>query len=832
MAGGERGGTPGGTEDGANSGAGTGRRVTDARLLPVALACWLTAGIGVDVPDALPIVRGALWAVTLSALVAVVAVVVLRRRAGRPRARSAVRSATVGAVAVLPVVALCAAGSALVAGAALAGLERRQPPALVEQAREHRVELLALTVAQTPVEQLGAGGGGEDGLVSRIRFRAELDGVPVLVFASAPSASAPAASMSAGSASDAGEPTGLRIGDRVVMRAELEATEPGDSAAFLVFGTDPPERAQEAPAAIAWAGDLRARFVALAQKLPGEGGELLPGLAVGDTSAVSAGLDADMKASSLSHLTAVSGANCAIVVAAIMLLGRVLGVARWVRVAGSLSALAAFVVLVTPEPSVVRAAVMAVIVMLAFLSGRASRGLPALCVAVIAILVWDPWLARSYGFALSALATVGLLVLAAPLGERLAAWMPRPLALAICVPLAAQLACQPVLVLLDPAIALVGVPANLLAGPAAPAATVLGLVVCLLLPLAPLLAEWCSYLAWLPSAWIAAVARLSADLPGARLPWLAGAAGAAVCVALTIALLLALLAARRRWRRAGAMVCGVGFAAVAGLAAGPGVVRGILRPAEWSIAACDIGQGDAVLLRDGARFALVDTGPETEPLDGCLDGLGVGRLDLVVLTHFDLDHVGGVTALEGRAETVLSGVPENDADRRMLARLEAAGSTVVTASAGMSGSLGETRWRVLWPRGPLDRVEAGNDASVVVEFVSPVLSSVFLGDLGESAQDALLATRTVSRVDVVKVSHHGSADQSEALYERLGAALGVISVGADNDYGHPTDRLLDLLARVGTAVARTDGQGLVLVSAGSGAGSSGELQVWSERAPP
>ena len=180
------------------------------------------------------------------------------------------------------------------------------------------------------------------------------------------------------------------------------------------------------------------------------------------------------------------------------------------------------------------------------------------------------------------------------------------------------------------------------------------------------------------------------------------------------------------------------------------------------------------------------------------------------------------------AGVVLTGPTGGPDDARILERLAAAGATVEPAARGAEGVLGEHRWRVLWPA-PRDPT-AGNEASVVLS-LEPVgecehgcLSALFLGDLGEAAQAAMLATSPVPRVDVVKVSHHGSADQSERLYARAGAAVGVIGVGADNGYGHPNPALLAILASSGTAVARTDEQGLVLLAPGERG-----IVVWSER---
>ncbi|WP_281534803.1 ComEC/Rec2 family competence protein [Cryobacterium breve] len=352
--------------------------------------------------------------------------------------------------------------------------------------------------------------------------------MPVLVFAAAAAAD------------------GLRIGATVSLDATLVATEPGDAAALLVFDDGRPVPVAAAPWWLDWADALRSRFAAAAAALPGDGGALLPGLAIGDTSAVGDDLDAAMKSSALSHLTAVSGANCAVLIAIIMLLGgrfRLgrLRLGRGARITLSLVVLVGFVVLVTPETSVLRAAVMAAVLLIGVGVGRPGRGLPLLALSVVVLLATDPWLSRSYGFALSVLATGGLLVLAGPLTRSLARWLPTGLAAVIAIPLAAQLACQPVLVLLSPTFPLYGVPANLLAEPAAPLGTVLGLAACVLLGWFPGLAGVVLWSAWVPSAWIAAVARTTAALPGSSLPWVGGPFGVAVTVLLTAAVLVLLL---------------------------------------------------------------------------------------------------------------------------------------------------------------------------------------------------------------------------------------------------------------------------------------------------
>lgn len=623
----------------------------------------------------------------------------------------------------------------------------------------------------------------------------------------------------------------LVIAMTVAVDASLVAAEPGDDRAWLAFARGELSLISPPPAALQAVESVRAGFRAAAGMMPSPGGQLLPGLAIGDTSDVGHALDRDMKRSSLSHLTAVSGANCAIVVGLAFALCRLAGARRWMRISAALLALVAFVVLVTPEASVLRASIMAGAALLGLAIGRASAGVPLLCLSVVVLLAVDPWLAREYAFALSVLATAGLLVLAGPLAERLGGVMPQPIALVIAVPAAAQLVCQPVILLLDPSLAVYGVPANILAAPAAPLATVVGLLACLALPLAPWLAQLLIAIAWLPSAWIAAVAHLFAALPGARGPWPSGALGVALLVAVTLVGLVAFLpTARAPLRALAAAVLGVAFLAYPISLLVGHVVDGLTRPADWQYAACDVGQGDATLVRSGGLVALVDVGESPAAIAACLADLRIPRLDLLVLTHYDRDHVGGLDGVLGRVDRALLGPPSSPADEGVVAALEGSGARVEFPTRGARGEIGELGWELLWP--PERMVEPGNAASLVLllrpvgECRSGCLSGLLLGDLGEVEQLRILATVRTGRVDVVKVSHHGSADQSAALYSAADAAVGLIGVGAGNGHGHPTESLLALLSEAGTAAYRTDLHGTVLVAPGP---SPGELLVWSER---
>ncbi len=771
----------------------------DYRLVPAALVAWFAAIVAVGVAEASALLAAAVgsWAVALG-----VAATLLR---GREAVRLAVRLR-------LGAVLLATAVGALVLSATASGVAARAPSELAEAAGSGRSLDLELDVTGRPRE------GRFEATLRALGDAPEREfSVPVLVFAQPDDPALP----------------NIVIGATVHLTASVDAAEPGDDRALLVFARSELRDIRPPPALLEASEALRAGLRQATGALPQPGAGLLPGLAIGDTTEVGATLDRDMKRSSLSHLTAVSGANCAVVVTLVFGVCRMLGAPRAVRVGCSLVALLGFVVLVTPEPSVLRASIMAGAALLGLALGRASRGVPLLCLSVVALLTVDPWLARNYGFALSVLATAGLLVLAGPLTERLSRVLPGPLALVIAVPTAAQLACQPVLLLLDPSLAVYGVPANVLAAPAAPVATVLGLVACLLLPIAPWLAQALVGLAWLPSSWIAAVAQTAAALPVARGPWLDGIGGVVLLAAVTLAAALLILPTGGRAsaiRRVAAGLLALALLAYPLTLLAGRVGDALGRPGTWQYAACDVGQGDATLIRSAGQIALVDVGREPEPLAACLDELGVTRIDLLVLTHFDADHVGGLDAVLGRVDRALLGVPADAADAAIGETLRAHGASVEAPERGARGVLGEFAWEVIWP--PPRGVDPGNDASLVLE-LRPVgecrtgcLSAILLGDLGEQAQARLLASAHPASVDLVKVSHHGSGDQSAALYAALGAAVGLIGVGADNDYGHPTESALGVLASAGTVAYRTDRHGMVLVAPGERAG---ELLVWTQR---
>ena len=769
------------------------------RLVPVAAAVWAVALAVVMIPDAAPLVAAALWVVVAAAL----STAMIRSRRTRVRGH------------LIAIVILAASGAAATASHVAFAQPARDAVADLSITGGRSLAMQATVVGK--VERRVGGSVAFEAVAARIDAGRDAYpvGIPVIVEVD------PA---------EVDDRRPLDVGAVVEARGTARPGMPGDRA-VLQFRASRGVTVVAAPAGVlAETSALRHGLVGSTLGLPEPGGGLIPGLAVGDTSAVSERLDADMKRASLSHLTAVSGANCALVVGLAFAAAAAVGARRGVRVGCGLAALVGFVLLVTPEPSVMRAATMAAIAMLAVLLGRASTGMSLLSLAVAILLVADPWLATSLGFALSASATASLVLFARPLAGGLGRRLPRPLALALAIPLAAQLACGPLLVLITPSVPLYGVLANLLAAPAAPLATLIGLAACLAAPL-PVLREGLAAIAWLPASWIASTAHTITALPGDTLPWVEGWPGAALLAAVGLALGAAIAAApggRRRTRlvRATALLVlaltvGVG----GGLSALGSVAGRWTLPTAWSVLACDVGQGDAVLLRSEGAVMLIDTGPEPEPLAACLARVGITRIDLLVLTHFDLDHVGGVAAVTGLVGVVLHG-PVHAEGERVLAELDAGGARLVAAEAGMTGTMGGARWRVLWPSGDSRAFPSGNDASIVVDVrgggVPPTL---LLGDLSASPQRAVAASGSLDPpYAIVKVAHHGSADQDSALYRQAAPLIALVTVGLGNDYGHPRDEILATLDEIGARVMRTDLQGVVVVSPGAGG-----WELWRER---
>ncbi|MEU7590361.1 ComEC/Rec2 family competence protein [Micromonospora sp. NPDC049230] len=603
---------------------------------------------------------------------------------------------------------------------------------------------------------------------------------------------------------------GLLPGQRLTTEGRLGVPRGGDLTAAVLSTNGPPQRHGVSSWAQRAAGTLRAGLQRACAPLSDDPGGLLPGLVVGDTSRLPPAVEDDFRATGMTHLNAVSGSNVAIVVGAVLLLARWARAGPWLAVGLCVVALVGFVILVRPSPSVVRAATMGAIGLAALAVGRPRAALPALAAAVTVLVLVDPELAGDPGFALSVLATGGLLLLAPRWRDGLRRrGVPPGLAEALAVPAAAQLACGPVVAGISGTVSLVAVPANLLAVPAIAPATVLGVSAAMVSPLWPSGAEILAWLASWPAWWLVVIARQGARLPGGTLPWPGGVPGALLLTGLTVALLIAV---RRPLVRR--LVAVVGVASMLGALPVRLVLAG-WPPPGWVVVVCAVGQGDTVVLPVApGRAVVVDAGPEPSAVDGCLRRLGVREVPLLVISHFHADHVGGVAGVfrGRRVGAVLTPSSTDPESGRDLVRLAATAgrAALLTTVAGARHPIGGVDLLVLGPPYPLAGTRSDpNNNSLVLRATVGGVRILLPGDAEAEEQHALLTRAAPGqlRADVLKVAHHGSAYQDPGFLDAVRPAVALVPVGSGNTYGHPNPGILARLSRGGTRVLRTDTDG-------------------------
>ena len=558
---------------------------------------------------------------------------------------------------------------------------------------------------------------------------------------------------------------------------------------------------------------VRSSLRQAASTLPAPVRGLLPGLVDGDTSELDPVLAEHFRTAGLMHLLAVSGTNCVIIVGAVLLVLRRLRLGPVMCAAGSGLVLIAFVVVARPSPSVLRAATMSGIALVALAVGRPRLAVPMLATAVLGLLLWRPTLANDAGFTMSVLATGSLLVIAptwaAGLRRRR---VPPIIAESVAVAAAAHLVTAPVIAAISGTVSLVAIPANVLAEPVVAAATIAGFGAALTAPILMPLGQFLAGLAGLPCRWLVWVASWFGALPGAVLPWPTGLVGgfsllAVVCVMWALA-----------WRPRRRIPL-VAMAVTALIVQIP--IRSVTSgwpPGGEVFVACDVGQGDALVLPTGRGSAVViDTGPDPVLVDRCLHDQRITEVPLLVLTHDHVDHVAGIGGvLHGRrVGRVISGpLAEPESGAALVAdALRPRHLQAEPASVGLGLRVGSVTLEVLGPLRAFRGTRSDpNNSSLMLRADSHGVRILLPGDAEIEAQQQLLGVGADVAADVLKVPHHGSAYSDHSFLSAVHARLAVISVGAHNDYGQPAPSLLGELDRLGMVVRRTDRDGDVAVT--------------------
>ena len=595
--------------------------------------------------------------------------------------------------------------------------------------------------------------------------------------------------------------TTLLPGQRFSAEGRIVASKEARVAALVVIKDDIEIQTQPSR----WASALGAIRLGL-RSLSGDGnaGALIPGMVLGDTSKQSVEFKNSMRRSGLTHLVAVSGANFALVSAFVLWMMQFLFARMKFRLSATAISLIAFIALVRPSPSVLRAAAMAAVLLVAQGTKKGRDSLPALGFAMAAVVVVDPWQARDAGFALSVLATAGLLLFAPVLIEKLSIHLPGKLAQALAPPIAATVFCSPIIVALSGYLAPMSVIANLLAAPFVAPITIVGFIAALFSPFAPLISTVLIWFIRFPAGAIALIAHWASSFPVLTLQ--SGKIGFLIIASFTLGSWLL-----KKWFKHIIVFTLVILISITWLQRWPG--------GDWQVANCDIGQGDSMVINLGNHQGIViDVGPDPVAEDRCLKALGIKEIPLLILSHFHADHVAGLTgAIKNRAVGQVW-VSVNSAPLIESAKAQAAlkGVEMIKAVRGMSARVGPLTIRVLWPTLSATSFEEMpgdgsqiNNSSIATLITSDAFSLFAGGDLEPPVQEILV--KDVGPVDIYKVSHHGSRYQDLAFMRALHPRISIISVGAGNTYGHPAVQTLEALARLGSEVLRTDIDGAVAV---------------------
>ena len=574
---------------------------------------------------------------------------------------------------------------------------------------------------------------------------------------------------------------------------------------------------------------------ALGRGMPDREAALARGFVLGQDDAIDSRTREDFKRSGLAHLLAVSGQNVILLCLLAWPFMALMGLTLRARLVVLLALVALYVPVTGAGPSIQRAGVMGAAGLVAALAGRPSSRWYALLLAAVATLTLDPRACADIGWQLSFAAVVGIFLwtrrMAATLdGGRDPGSPRRALAEATAMSVAATVATAPLMAHHFGAVSAGSLAANLIALPAVAPAMWLGMLTAIagqvpVIPVQPL-----NWLCSVCLAYIAQVARWLGEpswaLRDAELGGIAGlvaayaALGAMVELGLRYAAIRAGLGIRgspglgpggprRRRRRAALAVAALAAITAAVLAGedGPGAPPGdTLR-----VAVLDVGQGDAIVLDPpGGDPVLVDAGPPGAGVPGSLRGLGVERLSAAFVTHDQSDHSGGLADVLGSMPVgrLALGMPSPELEALAASR----SVEVARVAEGSEVRSGELRLSVLWP--PRERLAGAgtgdpNADSLVLLAEWGHFSMLLPGDA-----ESELAPLEPGPVDVLKVAHHGSADEGlSSLLRTSVPEVAVISAGEDNGYGHPAPETLADLGDAGVATARTDAGGDVVFEA-------------------
>ena len=565
---------------------------------------------------------------------------------------------------------------------------------------------------------------------------------------------------------------------------------------------------------------VRNKAIAFLEPFSGRDGGLVAAVVCGWRGDLDEEVYRNFQVSGLAHIVAVSGAHLSLVAAFVACVLRMMKSPRWLSCAFQMLFIVAYLVFTAMPASAIRAALMTVAGLNAWTLRRRPSSLNALSVCIIAMIALDPTTSVSVSFALSSLSTLGIVVF----GKLFSSWVeelfpgcPSFISDAVSLTFASSVVASPLSAAMFSQFPVVSVLSNILTGPLFAPVCVLGLAatsVGLLFPgLSLICGNAASWAGWL----MVRVVGFTSSIPWASIPvdvpeFVAIVASALLCAILWVV-----------WPKPHRVSLLSAFAFVAPLIIVVGACI-LLRPQATEIAMLDVGQGDAIVLRSGSSTLLIDTGNQEAKLREALARQGIYKIDAVLITHPDDDHMGSLASLNGVVEVssviIADGAKtcgcSNCAKLRKNAQELVGQDSIVSLSAQDVIRVGKWEARCVWPREFTD--EGGNADSICLVATADIdgdgssdAKALLVGDAETDQLQTLIDEGEVGQVDIYKVGHHGSKNAlTEEQARILSPKLSLVSVGANNRYGHPNAKTVNALEGCGSSILRTDQSGDVV----------------------
>lgn len=540
-------------------------------------------------------------------------------------------------------------------------------------------------------------------------------------------------------------------------------------------------------------------------------------LLAGDRSGLTYSVKNDLSLAGVSHVVAISGMHVSMLLAAILFFFRRRSLAAVIGI----PVVVFYMVMTGASPSVVRASLMQILLLLAPLVKREEDMPTSLCGAMLVILLINPWSVADLSFQLSFSSMAGLLLFAQQQYTALDKRFPHQnlpmvlrqlcagLKMSVSTTLSAMIFTTPLVACSFGVVSLLSIFANFLTLWAISICFQLGMLICLLGFIssgpAAILAHLLSWIV----RYFQAVTSFIAKLPFAAVYTDSG------YIVLWLIFAYALLAVFLCCKKKNAWIFAACLLVSLGICSGFSVLEN--RQARVQTTVLDVGQGQCVLLEWDNTSIMVDCGGSNseeagETASRCLLGHGRRELDILVLTHFDEDHAGGIPHLMQRIKVNTLYLPPAEEDNTLCRQIVQTaiqnGIRVQTVSEDLEVCFGQSCLQIFSPVS----YQPGNDGGLSVLCSRESYDILITGDMSLEAERRLLQLHALPKIELMLAGHHGAAtSNSSELLETVLPDIVVISVGAENHYGHPTQEVLDRLKKIDTTVYRTDQNSTVTI---------------------